>query len=244
VINLKIVFLADNKLAKLPNNMFSSQSGLIGFDLAQNYLTKFDFSTVRHTKNLKLINLAYNNIQSLQNVTIWKLNQKITINVTDNKWNCFYAQLLEETAIKRKYELIGKIINCSINWLTSTNEKVMEEQKKDIASLGKRLNKSLEFFDSEITKLNRTFDEQAETINMMNMNLSEMGEIVNNTKTRQKKIFEDYIKGKANINPWIIIVILMATTILTVIAGALAVSFGKNYRTQYRFEAVKDSMQE
>jgi Leucine-rich repeat (LRR) protein len=248
VINLKTVILADNKLIELPKNMFSTQSGLFGIDLAHNYLATFDFSTVQNTNDLKWIKLLHNNIQSLKNVTIWKQNKTITIDVTDNKWNCLYAQLLREIATRRKYKLIGNIFNCSINWLDSRNNKKLEEQNKYIANFGERLNTSLDKFDSEITKLNRAFEEQAAKINMIKMSIvkknSEMLDIVINAKAEQKKVVEDYIKGKTNINPWIIIVILTATTILTAIAGAFAVLFVKNYRSQYRFDVVKDLMQE
>jgi preprotein translocase subunit Sec61beta len=237
VINLKEVILADNKLTKLPNNMFLLQSVLVAIDLAHNHLTTFDFSTVGNTEDLKSINLACNNIQSLQNLTI--LGPYKTIDVTDNQWNCLYAQILGEIAIRRNYKLIGNIFNCSINLLDSTTNKKFEEQKKNITNFGERLNTSLERFDIEIMKLNQTLDEQAEKINMIEINFiqknSEMLEIITNTKAELKSYFEEYNKGKANIDPWIIIVILMATTIMTAIAGAFAGSFVKKYRSQYKF---------
>jgi preprotein translocase subunit Sec61beta len=180
----------------------------------------------------------------IANVTIWE--PKKTINITDNKWNCLYARILEEIAIRCKYELIGNISNCSVNWLDSTTNKKLEDQKKKITNFGKRLNTSLKRFDSEIKKLNQTLDDQAGKINMIEMNFirknSKILEIVH-TKTELKNYFEENMKGKANIDPWIIIVILMVTTIMTAIAGAFAVSFVRKYRGQYEFEAVKDLMQ-
>jgi hypothetical protein len=69
---------------------------------------------------------------------------------------------------------------------------------------------------------------------------------VNEKETELKDAVENcsQYKEKKDMKPWILEVILTATTILAVIAGVAATSFVKNRRTQYKFGAVKDSMRE
>jgi Leucine-rich repeat (LRR) protein len=123
--HLERVALAHNKLTELPENLFSSQTWLVEIDLAHNHLTTFNLGTVSFTTGFVRINLAHNNMQSLRNLLSTSfIHQNKTINVTDNKWNCMYAQILEEIASNRKFELIGNIFNCSMSWLGTTNDKL------------------------------------------------------------------------------------------------------------------------
>jgi Leucine-rich repeat (LRR) protein len=169
--NMKNVILSNNKLKQLPESVFSSQKNLLEIDLAQNNLTTFDFGVIGASSKLTRINLAKNKMTSLQNLTRLSNGRtdNININVTDNKWNCFYAQLLEELAPKHKFELIGNIVNCLTDWLDST-EKKSEQQKNNIKNLVKRLNSTLDRCNNTMKQLveqnNTIIQLQSNFINM------------------------------------------------------------------------------
>jgi Leucine rich repeat len=149
------VSLAHNKLTELPENLFSSQTRLVEIDLSHNHLTKFDLGTVRFTTKFERINLAHNNMQSLRNLLSTSfIHQNKIIDVTENKWNCMYTQILEEIASKHKYELIGNIFNCSMSWLNTTNDK-LKIQHDNIASLDKRFNSTQKKYDNDNAELRK-----------------------------------------------------------------------------------------
>jgi Leucine rich repeat len=133
--NLKKVILVNNQLTELPEKVFSVQADLIEIDLAHNLLTTFDLGVFGSTWYLERLNLAGNNMQLLQYLSPSPTLKKLVINVTDNKWNCFYAQHLEIQALKYNQYLIGNFDDCLPNWLDATNEKWQKQQNKTIAEL-------------------------------------------------------------------------------------------------------------
>jgi Leucine rich repeat len=241
--NLEKVILAENKLTELPENVFSSQTNLIEIDLSHNRLKTFDLGTVGSIWHVIQIKLAQNNIQSLKNLsTLIRTQNKISIDFTDNKWNCLYAQKLEKLVAEYNCEFIGNIVNCSLNWLDSTIEKFEKWQNNK-----EKLDERLKLIDKKVEEIEQKLIDQGDITDELISNISQkngdMTGIFDNTIAELKLFFEKYNKGKVNINLWMISVILMATTILTAIVGAFAVSFVKKYRVQYKFEAVKDLIQ-
>jgi hypothetical protein len=65
--------------------------------------------------------------------------------------------------------------------------------------------------------------------------------MINKTEAARKEILRS--EEKTNLNPWIVVALLVATTVLTLFAGVFALSFVQNYRSQYTLEENKDSMQ-
>jgi Leucine rich repeat len=236
--SLDIVILANNQLTQLPENVFSAQKRLIEIDMAHNNLTTFDFGAIGSTWKLERINLAQNHMTSLQNLTTRPKEQTniTTINVTDYKWNCSYAQQLEIQAYNYNFELIGINLNSTMFVL---------DLKNSIKNFEERLDSNLDKCTNTTKELQKQIGDQNKTITLLRMNFENKTEELKLMETKLNQTIEEHLNCKmANINPWIMIVILTATTILTVIVGVFATLFVKNRRTQYKFDAIKHSLQE
>ena len=88
--NLSILNISKNKLNKFPYDEFTSTNlsqikcDLTNFDISFNYLNKFP-DVIGLFQNISNINLASNNIISIDNILNMKLFELDTINLSDNK---------------------------------------------------------------------------------------------------------------------------------------------------------------
>ena len=139
--NLSILNLSKNKLQKFPFDEFTSTNlsqikcDLTTLDLSFNYLIKFP-DVIGLFQNISNLNLATNNIVSIENILNMKLYELDTLNLSDNKI---------EKLPNKLYKIIPKI-KCL---LVSNNN--LRDVPSDICLL-KNLN-NVNFYGNQIRRL-------------------------------------------------------------------------------------------
>ena len=139
--NLSILNISKNKLNKFPYDEFTSTNlsqikcDLTSLDISFNYLSKFP-DIIGLFQNISNINLATNNIISIDNILNMKLYELDTINISDNKIQKLPNKL---------YKVIPKL-KC---FLVSNND--LRDIPSDIC-LMKNLN-NINFYGNQIRRL-------------------------------------------------------------------------------------------